>query len=129
MGNTLVRSWGGGSNAAGQFSVAETAALLTLCDEYIGLDTGTTHLAAAVGRPSFAIYGEKNNPGHWFPLGDGHSVLWHRVECAGCRAFECPVSGHPCISGITVEAVWSQYQNYVTQMMTGQAGELNLVEV
>jgi heptosyltransferase-3 len=106
LGEQMIGALGGGINAAGRFSVRESAILLSLCDLYIGLDTGTTHLATAVDTPCLAVYGERNNPGQWFPLGSKHSVVIHKVECAGCRLFECPVDGHPCMSGISVESVW-----------------------
>lgn len=105
---------GFGINAAGEFSVRQSGALLSLCDAYIGLDTGTTHLASAVGTPCFSIYGERNNQGQWFPLGDGHVTLFHRVECAGCRHEVCPLADHPCIRGIEVDQVWPHLQEFLT---------------
>jgi ADP-heptose:LPS heptosyltransferase len=32
-------------------------------------------------------------------------ILSVDVPCAGCRARECPVPGHPCLGGVTVDAV------------------------
>ena len=116
LGENMVNAWQTGINAAGGFSVIETATLLLLCDFYIGLDTGTTHLAAAVGTPCFAIYGERNNPGQWFPLGDGHTVIFHPVECAGCLLFECPLPGHPCMNGISVDSVWKNLQTFMLKV-------------
>ncbi|MGC9951206.1 MAG: glycosyltransferase family 9 protein [Bryobacteraceae bacterium] len=93
-------------NAAGEFSVAGSAALLSECSLLIGLDTGTTHLAAAVGVPCVVIQSANSFAGHWDPLGDSHSVLRHDVPCAGCLCTECPVAGHPCMTGISVDEVW-----------------------
>ena len=78
-----------------------------------GLITGTTHLAAAVGTRCFAIYGERNNPGLWIPNGRGHRIIYHEVECAGCRLFECPLQEHPCMKNISIEAVWNQLREFV----------------
>lgn len=108
----MISAWGAGINAAGEFSVRDSGAILSLCDFYIGLDTGTTHLAAAVGTPCFALYGERNNQGHWFPPGDGHTIVFHPVACAGCRAFTCPLPAHPCMRGITVESVWQNLREF-----------------
>lgn len=107
---------GFGINAAGEFSVRRSAAILSLCDAYIGLDTGTTHLAAAVGTPCFSIYGERNNQGQWFPLGNGNLTLFHGVECAGCRHEICPLSDHPCIRGIEVDNVWPHLQEFLATL-------------
>ncbi len=114
VGEKLIAAWGKGINAAGQFSVRQSAALLSRCSIHIGLDTGTTHLAAAAGTRCFALYGEKNNPGTWYPLGDGHMLLYHRVPCAGCRAtVHCPTLGHPCMTGISFESVWHHLRQFM----------------
>lgn len=113
MGEQITAAWGRGINSAGAFSVHESGALLSRCDLYIGLDTGTTHLAAAAGTRCFAMYGERNNQGHWFPLGSGHRVLFHPVSCAGCRFQECPVPGHPCMTGISLESAWSNLKEFI----------------
>ncbi|MCY7377319.1 MAG: glycosyltransferase family 9 protein, partial [Pyrinomonadaceae bacterium] len=62
----LTAEWGAGINSAGELSVRESGAILSLCDFHIGLDTGTTHLAAVVGTPCFALFSGRDNPGHWF---------------------------------------------------------------
>jgi hypothetical protein len=31
-----------------------------------------------------------------------HELLYVDVPCAGCRARECPVPGHPCLGGLAV---------------------------
>lgn len=108
LGDELVTELGCGINAAGKFDVRGSTALLSLCDLYFGLDTGTTHLAASVGTPCVALFHERDNPGQWFPLGDGHTILQHDVSCAGCRVHECPVVGHPCMNGIPVEPVFNE---------------------
>jgi len=112
IGEKCVSAWGTGLNAAGQFTVPESLALIKECAFLIGLDTGTTHLAAASGVPCVAIYSDKDNPGRWSPLGDHHLILRHRVPCGGCRlvANPCPVRGHPCIEGISVDMVWGAIQ-------------------
>jgi heptosyltransferase III len=112
----IVSDIGSGINAAGMFSVRESGILLSLCDLYVGLDTGTTHLAAAVGTPCFAIYGQRNNPGHWYPHGGEHRVLTNPVECAGCRQFGCPLPGHPCMVEISVEMVWAELRSFIADL-------------
>jgi len=103
----LVAQMGGdGLVAAGEFTVAGSAALLCQCRVLVGLDTGTTHLAAAVGTPCVVIQSANSYEGHWDPLGDGHKVLRQRVPCAGCLVTECPVEGHPCMRGIAADDVW-----------------------
>lgn len=110
MGDLLIAAWGGGLNAAGSFSVTGSAALFRQCRFMIGLDTGTTHLAASVGVPCVALHGGKNPPGQWEPLGRGHIVLSHPVSCAGCGLTVCAEPNHPCMTGITVDQVVAAVQ-------------------
>ncbi len=88
-GNTLVQRWGRGLNAAGALSVRESAVLLRRCDLYVGNDTGTMHLAAAVGTPCVAIFSARDIPGKWYPFGEGHTVLRESVDCELCKQTSC----------------------------------------
>lgn len=111
MGERLTNFWGEGMVAAGQFGVFEMAALLSHADLYVGLDTGTTHMASAVNAPIVALYSDHHQPGEWDPLGRGHTVIMHRVPCQGCHLVTCNVPGHPCMTGITVEEVVQAVQS------------------
>ncbi len=53
-------------NLAGKTSLSQLAYLITNARLYIGPDTGTTHLAAATGTPTVAIFGP-TNPVKWAP--------------------------------------------------------------
>ena len=110
-GQNLVTAWGEGIVAAGQFGVHGMAALMTHADLFIGLDTGTTHLASTVDAPILGLYSEHHPPGEWYPLGTGHSILTHKVACQGCGLHLCNVAGHPCMTGITVDQVWDAVQS------------------
>jgi ADP-heptose:LPS heptosyltransferase len=105
--NALLAAWDDGVNATGMLSVLETAAVLRECVLLVGLDTGTTHLAAAVDTPCVALYGGRDNPGRFDPLGDAHRILRHAVPCAGCRIIldPCPLPDHPCMRGIETDEV------------------------
>jgi heptosyltransferase-3 len=63
---------GGTVDVAGRFALAEVRALVERSRLYVGVDTSTTHLAAALGTPTVAIYG----PGptnRWAPWPRGHA--------------------------------------------------------
>jgi lipopolysaccharide heptosyltransferase II len=66
-------------------------------------DTGTMHLAALLGTPTVAIFGS-TEPSLTGPLGEGHVVLRHQVECSPCFLRECPLDFR-CMEGVTVDAV------------------------
>ncbi len=50
------------------------ARILTHCRGYIGNDSGATHLAAALGLPSVAVFGP-TDPGIWAPSGPNTCVI------------------------------------------------------
>jgi heptosyltransferase-3 len=53
-------------NLAGKLSLAELSSLISQAKIFIGPDTGITHLAAATGIPTIAIFGP-SNPVKWAP--------------------------------------------------------------
>jgi ADP-heptose:LPS heptosyltransferase len=103
-------------HAAGCFSVAESAALLSRCRLLVGLDTGTTHLAAAVGVPCIVIQSANSFPGQWDPLGENHSIVRADVPCEGCLLQECPIADHPCMRNITVDVAWEAIEKAVARL-------------
>lgn len=105
-GQRLIEAWGRGSNAAGVLGVREAAAALERCALYIGNDTGTTHLAAAVGTTCVAIFSAQDWPGKWHPYGAGHIVLRRNVPCTGCRLDTCTTNGLRCLTEIEVNDVY-----------------------
>ncbi len=57
-------------NVAGKLSFSQLAVLLERAALYVGPDTVTTHLAAAVGAPTVALFGP-SNPVKWGPWPKG----------------------------------------------------------
>lgn len=111
-------------HAAGCFSVAESAALLSRCGLLVGLDTGTTHLAAAVGVPCVVIQSANSFPGQWDPLGKNHRVVRADVPCEGCLLQECPINGHPCMRNLTVDRAWEAIEQALFKLRLARAAEL-----
>jgi len=54
-------------NVAGMLDLSEVGYLLSKAFVYIGLDTSVTHMAAALGIPTIALYGP-TNPVKWGPM-------------------------------------------------------------
>lgn len=105
LGERLLEAWGCGANAAGALSPRQAAAGLSRCMMYVGNDTGTMHLAAAVGTRCVAIMSALDWPGHWNPYGAGHTVLRRSVPCEGCLLKVCGREGMRCLREITVDEV------------------------
>ena len=106
-GDRLIAEWGRGINSAGVFGFREAGALVGQCDLHVGLDAGSTHLAAAAGVRCVVIASDRDYPGQWDPLGIGHIIVRKRVACGGCYAVDCPTPGHPCIAGLSADDVWN----------------------
>lgn len=65
-------------------------------------NTGPAHLAAAVGTPVVSIYAPTVPAVRWRPWRVPHVLLGDQdIACAGCRASDCPVAGHPCVGVVT----------------------------
>lgn len=86
--------------AAGRLSLRQSAALMAELDLYIGVDTGPTHLAGALGIPMVALY-------HCAYPGRNLAPLQHPA----CIAIEHPLTGKSAattasMADIPVAAVW-----------------------
>jgi ADP-heptose:LPS heptosyltransferase len=101
------RANGGGPvvNLCGRLTPRESAAAFARAELFVGHDSGPMHLAAAVGTPVVAIFAARNIPRQWFPFGDRHTVLYHRVECWGCGLETCIEQQKKCLLSITVDEV------------------------
>jgi ADP-heptose:LPS heptosyltransferase len=64
-------------------------------------NTGPAHLAAAVGTPVVSLFAPTVPAQRWRPHGVPHALLGDQsAACAGTRARECRVPGHPCLSSV-----------------------------
>jgi len=85
----LAIAWKGSSfNSCGMFSPRETAALIERACLFIGHDTGTLHLAAAVGTRIIGIFSARNVPGKWYSDRPEDTFFYNRVACFGCQCIE-----------------------------------------
>ena len=76
------RSWGDALFVSG-LGIGQVVALLAQCDVYLGNDSGITHLAAALGIETVAIFGP-TDPVQWRPRGRRVSVITQNVDCSPC---------------------------------------------
>ena len=88
--------------AAGRTTIGELIALLSLCDGFIGNDSGCAHLAGALGIPTIAIFGS-TDPGRTSPVGNRARVIYHKLECSPCLARTCRFGHYRCLTQIEPE--------------------------
>ena len=87
----------------GKTTLAQLMDELRTCDVLLTNDTGTMHLAAHLGVPTVALFGS-TEPALTGPLGAGHRVIRHHVECSPCFLRDCPIDFR-CMKAIEVPEV------------------------
>ena len=107
----------GSLNLAGKTGVGELAGVLRRCRVLVTNDTGTQHVAAAVGTPVVVI-----SVGPVFfretgPYGEGHLVLQARMPCAPC-AFNVSCTKPVCKEKIRAELVYKA----LLRLLRGEEG-------
>lgn len=96
----------GCTSIAGETHITELAAVLERCALLITNDTGTMHVAAAMGTPVVAIFSARDHPFRWYPYGDRHTVIRHDAACGPCWKDVCPLHANPvCLDAITAGQV------------------------
>jgi ADP-heptose:LPS heptosyltransferase len=74
----------------GTTSLGGLAALLRDCAALVGNDTGSAHLAAAVGAPTVTVF-LPGDPVRWAHPGPRHRAVVADVACAPCPHLVCPI--------------------------------------
>jgi len=74
------------ANLAGQTTLPELAALISMARLWMGCDSGGMHLAAALNVPVVSLFGP-TNPSKWGPCGSKHSIIRKVESCDGCIAW------------------------------------------
>jgi lipopolysaccharide heptosyltransferase II len=91
-------------NLVGRTSLWTLGALIERCERVVCNDTGLSHIAAALRRPSVVI-SSGADVARWAPPDrQRHTVLWHDMPCRPCGHAVCP-ERHGCAEAIDVEAV------------------------
>ena len=90
-------------NRIGQTTLDQLIDELRQCSLLLTNDTGTMHLAALLGVPVVAVFGS-TEPRLTGPLGDGHAILRHHVECSPCFLRECPIDFR-CMKAVSTDEV------------------------
>lgn len=90
----------------GRTSLKELAYIIQKAAAFVGGDTGTMHLAAALQTPVVALFGP-TDPKRNGPYGSKHTVLTVSHDCQGCWQRKCS-KGQDCLRDIRPEAVFSE---------------------
>jgi heptosyltransferase III len=89
----------------------QVAALLARSDLYLGNDSGITHLAAAVGVGTAALFGPSSMD-QWAPRGNNVTILRRRVDCSPCETSVLKTCPHrKCLTELYPKNVIEELQN------------------
>jgi heptosyltransferase-2 len=90
---------------AGQDTLGSFMALAARCAVMITNDSGSMHIANAVGTPVVALFGP-TDPCRTAPTAAPATVLRRDLACSPCFRTSCPYSDHPCMRLIEVDDVY-----------------------
>lgn len=99
----LCHSHDGCFNAAGSLSLIASAAAVAKCQLFIGVDTGLTHMAVGLNKPTIALFGstrpytQTDNP--------LAKILYTAIECAPCKRKPSCNTRFDCMQQLTPERV------------------------
>lgn len=91
------------TNFAGQTTLSQFIDLASGCELFLTNDSGSMHIASALGVPTVAIFGATDDTTTG-PTGSNARVVRYPVDCSPCLLRECPID-HRCMAGVSVERV------------------------
>jgi len=110
-------------NTAGQFTLRQSADLISRCRALLCNDSGPMHLGVAVGVPVIAIFGPTVPSFGFAPYGDGHVVVEHKgLYCRPCHIHgpkKCPEKHFRCMKEISGEDVFRALRAAIGSVAAG----------
>ena len=127
-GNSVVLPWGSADErersmriAAEQpnrivmpkLSISGKASIISGASATVGLDTGLSHIAAALSIPSVTLYGA-TDPNLCGAIGENQIHIKSDFECVGCHENDCSFTKSSfkpaCFESLTPATVWRQLE-------------------
>ena len=93
------------TSLAGRDRLDSFVALATRCTLMVTNDSGSMHLASAVGVPVVSVFGP-TDPRRTGPISRVATVVRHDLPCSPCFRTTCPFADHPCMRLIEVDEVY-----------------------
>ena len=112
----------GGVSLAGRTDLKGLAGIISHAAWFAGVDSGPTHMAAALGVPTLTVFGP-TDPRLVAPPGATNSFVWRKIDCAPCyepgtvhsrRFLEC--RDHKCLQELPAENVLTVAREQLDRM-------------
>lgn len=94
----------------GKTNILQLASILKKCSFVVGADTGSMHLANAIGTKSAFIFGGSDIK-ETSPYGNNSIVISINLNCSPCRG-RCKYSTEKCLDGITPKMVMDKIEQW-----------------
>lgn len=107
LGEAIVRAVPGTLDLTGRTSLPELMSILANVGQVVANDSGTMHLAAALGTPGTALFAS-TDPAATGPIGAPWQLIVANVPCRPCLQRSCPLSGgehYRCMRELPASAV------------------------
>jgi lipopolysaccharide heptosyltransferase I len=96
-----------------KLSISEKASIISGATATVGLDTGLSHIAAALGVPSVTLYGA-TDPNLCGAMGANQIHIKSDFECVGCHETACSFTNSSfkpaCFESMTPATVWPRLE-------------------
>lgn len=106
----------------GRLSLLESAVALRRCALFVGNDTGTVHLAAAMQRPIVVLFGPTVEEFGFYPYGTDATVISKALPCRPCTHTgkgRCKIQEtHACMRRIEVEEVCAAVETLLEETVS-----------
>ena len=93
-------------NFCGETNIFESLSLLKKSKFLLTIDTGTAHMASAVGINCVTLFSSHYHRVIWEAFGNRNKIFRKDIECSPCFDKECRNKSFACMKAIKVDEVW-----------------------